>query len=711
MGTGITYFDQAYDYSVDGLQRSILFFDLLRQRGNAANEQEACSAPNVLNFKSELMIDGRDLPCPVNYMLLRILPEGDVRTDFSKRPFVVFDPRAGQGPGVGGMKKESEVGIALAKGHPVYFVSFLVHPVLGQTVQDVCEAEAKFIKEIIRLHPDAEKPCLIGNCQAGWQIAMMSALYPELAGVLILAATPLSYWAGKRGESVGRYAAGMTGGSWINSFLSDMGNGLFDGAWLVSSFEGNNPAHAFWDKSYGLYTKVDTEGPRYLSFERWWGSPTLLEAQEIQFISDELFIGNNLSQAKIHDADGVRVDLRNIKAPILIFCSRGDDISPPAQALGWIDELYEKDEDIIAGGQTIIYCMHEDVGHLGIFVSSSIANKEHQKFISNIDFIESLPPGLYEAKMLHKEGNNEQAALIGDDYILRFERRCLKDVRAFGVNDEEDNQRFETVARLSENIYGIYSTFISPWVQQLVTEDTAEMLRHFHPVRIPYWAMSDKNPLCSNLEEMSSQVRHARTPVNEDNMFLALQNNFAKALTQMLGAMNDMKNETIEECFHQFYGNPILQAMLGVRTAHPYAAPIPARDVFVEAARLAHKESVMAKISEGSMVDAMIRGLVYVSRAENAVDEREYLMLKKLLAESDLIPDISIKEFKDKVRLQHTLLYWDQNRAIRALPQMLKGTGDKGAGALATIHNVVNASGVPTEKEEMRLKALGKIFG
>jgi poly(3-hydroxyalkanoate) synthetase len=33
-------------------------------------------------------------------------------------------------------------------------------------------------------------------------------------------------------------------------------------------------------------------------------------------------------------SDGVRIDLRNIRSPILVFCSYGDNITPPAQALG-----------------------------------------------------------------------------------------------------------------------------------------------------------------------------------------------------------------------------------------------------------------------------------------------------------------------------------------------------------------------------------------
>ena len=38
------------------------------------------------------------------------------------------------------------------------------------------------------------KPCVIGNCQAGWAIMMLAALRPELFGPIIIAGSPLSYW-------------------------------------------------------------------------------------------------------------------------------------------------------------------------------------------------------------------------------------------------------------------------------------------------------------------------------------------------------------------------------------------------------------------------------------------------------------------------------------------------------------------------------------
>ncbi len=221
-------------------------------------EHIAKAAPHVLKFGCELIMDGRKLQRPVNYVLVRIVPPDAAEIDEKKRPFVVVDPRAGHGPGIGGFKPESEIGVAFRAGHPCYFIGFLPEPVRGQTIEDIARAEAIFLERVIALHPNAEgKPAVIGNCQAGWAVMMLAALRPELFGPIIVAGSPLAYWAGVHGENPMRYTGGLLGGSWLTAMMGDLGNGTFDGAWLVSNFENLNPSNTYWTKLYNLYSKID----------------------------------------------------------------------------------------------------------------------------------------------------------------------------------------------------------------------------------------------------------------------------------------------------------------------------------------------------------------------------------------------------------------------------------------------------------------------
>ena len=209
----------AWSYWLDACQRGVLFWDVMRQRGDNYVENIAKTAPNVLKFECTLVADGRKLPRPVNYALVRITPPAGVEIDPRKRPFVVVDPRAGHGPGIGGFQGgERNRRRASRRVIPCYFVGFLPEPVPGQTIEDIMNAEATFLERVIELHPEAEgKPAVIGNCQAGWAVMMLAAARPELFGPILIAGSPLSYWAGVHGKNPMRYTGGLLGGSWLTA--------------------------------------------------------------------------------------------------------------------------------------------------------------------------------------------------------------------------------------------------------------------------------------------------------------------------------------------------------------------------------------------------------------------------------------------------------------------------------------------------------------
>ena len=52
-------FAPAIEYFVDAAERNILFLDVMRQRGNQYREHLAETAPHVLDYKVELVTDGR----------------------------------------------------------------------------------------------------------------------------------------------------------------------------------------------------------------------------------------------------------------------------------------------------------------------------------------------------------------------------------------------------------------------------------------------------------------------------------------------------------------------------------------------------------------------------------------------------------------------------------------------------------------------------
>ena len=698
---------QVVDYWIDGWQRTILFWDVLRQRSDQYYAQKAKEVPNVLSFDAELVLDGRTFERPANYLLVRVKPPKGVVIDPKKRPFVVVDPRAGHGPGIGGFKADSELGMAMRAGHPSYFVGFTPEPMPGQTIEDIMRVEAVFLEKVIELHPQAEgKPCVIGNCQAGWAVMMVAATRPELFGPLIIPGSPLSYWAGVEGENPMRYTGGLAGGSWITALTSDLGGGKFAGAHLVENFENLNPANTLWTKNYDLWNKVDTEGQRFLEFEKWWGGHVSLNAEEMQWIVDQLFVGNRLATAEIVTSDGVRIDLRNIRSPILCFCSKGDNITPPQQALGWIVDLYGKDDDLRACGQTIVYAIHENIGHLGIFVGGGVARKEHQEFESNIDLIDVLPPGLYEAVMTPKAGA-VNADLVGGDWIVRFEPRTLDDVRAIVQPDPENERRFAAARRVSEINLGLYRTLFQPFVQALANNQTAEWLPKLNPAELPYELFSDRNPLMQQIALLAEQVREQRRPASPDNPMLQLQAAISDGIIAALDGYRDLRDHTMEQIFLGLYSSPVLQALVGIRSSdepprrHPGIEP--ERIAFVQQ-RIAE---LKARLAEGGLREAALRGLVYVGMAGPGVDERAFEMLRQLRAEHG---GLTLAEFKQMLREQFFGLLLDRDGALAAIPKMLPADAAARAEALGKIREILSSVGEASGERAERLARIEKLF-
>jgi len=698
------------EYWVDAFQRSVLFLDTLRQRGNRYLEQKKKDVPHVLEFQAELISDGRKMPRPTNYLLVRIIPPEGTTIDPTRPPFVVVDPRAGHGPGIGGMKHDSEIGAALAAGHACYFIGFRPEPVPGQTVEDVCLTEAAFLEEVIARHPQAEgKPVVIANCQAGWQIMMMAALRPELTGPILLAGSPLSYWAGVRGKNPLRYLGGTLGGTWLTAMAGDLGAGIFDGAHLIANFESLNPSNTYWKKAYNLYSKIDTEAPRYLDFETWWGSPVLLTAGEMQWIADNLFVGNKLSTGGLRASDGTRIDLRNVTSPIIVFCSWGDDITPPQQALGWVTDLYENEKEIAAAGQTIVYTLHDSIGHLGIFVSGKVATKEHSEFASCMGLIDLLPPGLYEAVITEVDGDTENPELIEGKYLFRLEPRTLDDIRALGQNPAEDEQRFATVARVSEVNGNLYRTLASPLIRMTFQAPVAKLLRQLHPHRLRFSVLSDRNPFMWPVKMLAPQVRSARRPVPEGNALLSLERAVSSWIVNGLDAAGAMRDAATEALFLGVYGLPVLQGLFGVGPQTVSERRIE-RDLVREADETRERAELEQRYEVGGAVDAAIRALIYVVGTDGSADERGFSILtaiRKARRPEDRVP---LAELKRTLREQFFLVSLDEERALATLPALLPTSLEKRREALDLVQRMVSARGTPSDEARQRLRRIESLF-
>jgi hypothetical protein len=537
-----------FAYQRDVCERAILFWDTLRQRANNMLEHERAGLPPLLDFKSETILDARRFERPVNYELLRITESDgacwDDCVDPRKPPVIIVDPRAGHGPGIGGFKRDSEVGMALHEGHPTYFVIFFPEPCPGQTLTDVLHALRRFVAVVASRHP-GKSPILYGNCQAGWALTILAADCAGLSGPVVLNGSPLSYWAGESGVNPMRIAGGLTGGAWATRFLADLGDGRFDGAWLAQNFETLKPSKAIFEKYANLFARVDSERERFLEFERWWGGYYWLSREEIVAIVENLFIGNKLEQSEIRVCEGCAVDLRRIRNPLVIFASYGDNITPPHQALGWIPAVYKNTQALKDANQRIVYLTNPHVGHLGIFVSAKVARFEHRAILSSLAAIEALALGLYEMKI-----DNPSRDPDGSQYAVRFEPRTVE-----AMHFDYPRVAFERVQQVSETNDRFYRSLISPWVRLTANPWTAGMLKWLHPMRISRYALSESfNPIMRVVSAMAEVVAKHRATLSQDHPLLEQERAATDHILEVIGQFTDYRDAAEERLFELFYG-------------------------------------------------------------------------------------------------------------------------------------------------------------
>jgi pimeloyl-ACP methyl ester carboxylesterase len=649
----------------------VLFWDTLRQRGNNFVEHERQGLPPVLRFDYEMLMDGRTLERPVNYALLRIVPPEGVQVDPERRPYVIIDPRGGHGPGIGGFKDDSQVGVALREGHPVYFVIFHPRPEPGQTLLDVCNAEREFVRHVRALHPHAPKPAIIGNCQGGWAAMMLAAASPDDTGPIVAVGAPMAYWGGAWSEGAGdnpmRYAGGLLGGAWLASLSADLGAGKFDGAWLVQNFENLNPANTFWDKYYHLFTNIDTEPPRFLEFERWWGGYFLMNREEIEWITQNLFVGNKLWSGTVKAGANEAFDLRQVKAPIVLFASLGDNITPPQQAFNWVADVYRSTEEIKLRGQVIVGLMHQDIGHLGIFVSGKVANKEHTQIVSVLRSIEALPPGLYGMEIAERKDAAGKPA-----YDVRFVELRLEEIVArLNRFERADERPFHAMNMVSEFNQHAYELFGRPVVQALSNEYCAELLRAFHPLRLQRWAMSDLNPWLWWLAPAAQAVKTHRQALGADHPGRKVESTVSELTSAGLDCHRGLRDAVAEAAFFQIYGNLFALYFDDENSAASPAQPVNPRD-------LPLVKDTLAVIDKGGYAEALARVAFLMAHEDTPLPLSRLQLAHELIEDyRGLLPQLAPDELRRIGGEQEVIARYEPDRAIETLPLLLADPMDR----------------------------------
>jgi hypothetical protein len=399
-------------------------------------------------------------------------------------------------------------------------------------------------------------------------------------------------------------------------------------------------------------------------------------------------------------SDGIRLDICEVKTPIVCFCSQGDNITPPQQALDWILDNYLSVDEIQRCGQKIFYIVDPKVGHLAIFVGTKVAAKDHAKFINNMELVDAMPPGLYEILITEKPANLSGSPGEASGFDLCIEPRSLDEIRALGPS------RFMAVARVLEINNALYATYLQPWIKAISSPQLARSALELNPVRLSYSLLSDMNPMMRAVALFAEKARAERTFPAADNPFVAMQQQFSKAMTDALNLYRDARDQLAEHIFHAIYGSPVVQAACGISQNDGPPRPRPGLLPSNQAAVDEEMARLRWRIAEGGPLDAAARALVYITKAERRVEARTFDALRKLLLAH---PEVSPAEFKSAVREQWAILTIDQRAAIETLPQLLPPDAERLA-LLEKVNAIVMPSGDLSGDGQRRLNEIEELF-
>ncbi len=393
--------------------------------------------------------------------------------------------------------------------------------------------------------------------------------------------------------------------------------------------------------------------------------------KEFRSIVNNLFAGNRLVRG-IELPDRRKIDLKNITSPVVVFASWGDNISPPQQALNWIDDVYGHEDRIVALGRVIVYLLAENVGHLSIFVGGRVAKKEHRELISVMEMLDHLPPGLYEMVIEERPKHAEPLDIDRDTYTVRFETRTVDDIRALNPDRRRGEALFSTVEQVSEITERLYESLYGPLVRALTSETTARLFRSLNPLWVRQYLFSGLNPSIAALPLIAERVRQHRHPAPEDNTFLQLEQGVSKQIVAALNHYRDLRDNLVEQMVKLAYGP------MGLGAFFP---PAPPPEVQVEKAAEEQAKAELAalrgELERGGFPEAVARMLIAVMKKRGAIDRRSFLIAHELSEHQPDRPELSEADVHSLAAKQALLMQLDPEAALEALPRLLPSQADR----------------------------------
>lgn len=221
------------------------------------------------------------------------------------------------------------------------------------TMDDYINGYINDCVEFIKESNKVKQINMLGVCQGGTFSTIYAALYPENVKNLVTMVTPIDF--SNDDTLLFAWSKNMNIDKLVDAY------GLIPGDLMNFSFAMLKPFSLNIDKYIGLVDKMDDANflENFMRMEIWINdSPDQVGETIRQFIND-LYKENKLAKGELK-IGGQKVDLKNIKCPLLNVYAEYDHLVPPSSSKPLNDLVSSTDTETISFG----------VGHIGMYVSS-----------------------------------------------------------------------------------------------------------------------------------------------------------------------------------------------------------------------------------------------------------------------------------------------------------------------------------------------------
>jgi hypothetical protein len=394
-----------------------------------------------------------------------------------------------------------------------------------------------------------------------------------------------------------------------------------------------------------------------------------MNRQEIEWITQNLFVGNRLWSGEVRGATGRAFDLREIRSPIILFASLGDNITPPQQAFNWVADVYGSTAEIKAQGRVIVGLVHQDIGHLGIFVSGRVAKKEYTQIVSVLKSIETLPPGVYGMQILDRRTVNGKP-----EYDVQFVEHSLEEIsERLNRFKRVDEKPFEAVQKIANFNQHAYELFARPLVEAISNELTARVSRALHPLRVQQWGISDLNPWLAWLGPAAAMVKGQRQKAADDAPARRIEHAASELASASLDFYREIRDAVSEVLFFQIYGNLFSFYLAGDTPGIPEKLERPSHN-----GELALTQRVVASFDKGGYPEAVARVFALLALRGKPFPLALLNLKQEIVAKyPDLLPNTTLEQQRPIRGMQDLIVHHDCDRALATLPALLKTPGDR----------------------------------